>query len=74
MHCVFASTIYIISHAIIYTETNEYLPYLPCIKIFVYVELKILEYMPFVVTIVVSVAAKQLKAGCCFNAIEIYSI
>ena len=30
--------------------------------------------MPFVVTIVISVAAKQLKAGCCFNAIEIYSI
>ena len=24
--------------------------------------------------IVVSAAAKQLKAGCCFNAIEIYSI
>ena len=35
------------SHAIIYTDTNENLL---CIEIFVYVELKILEYMPFVVT------------------------
>ena len=35
------------SHAIIDTDTNEYLP---CIKIFVYVELKILEYVLFVVT------------------------
>ena len=36
--------------------------------------LKILEYIPFVVTIVISVAAKKLKVGCYFNAIEIYSI
>ena len=47
--------------------------YLPFIKIFVYVELKILKYV-LSSLIVVSAAAKQLKAGCCFNAIEIYSI
>ena len=58
------------SHAIIDTDTNEYLP---CIKIFVYVELKILKYV-LSSLIVVSAAAKQLKAGCCFNATEIFSI
>ena len=47
---------------------------LPCIKIYVYVEVKILEYVLFLSLVVVSAAAKQLKAGCCFNAIEIYSI
>ena len=52
------------------TDTSEYLP---CIKIFVYVELKKLKYvLPSL--IVVSAAAKQLKAGCCFNATEIFSI
>ena len=35
------------SHAIIDTNTNEYLP---CMKIFVYVELTILQYVAFVVT------------------------
>ena len=30
--------------------------------------------MCFVWSRIVSVAVKQLKAGCCFNAIEIYSI
>ena len=35
------------SHAIIDTNTNEYLP---CMKIFVYVELTILQYVTFVVT------------------------
>ena len=35
------------SHAIIDTDTNEYLPF---IDIFVYVESKILEYVLFVVT------------------------
>ena len=59
------------SHAIIDTDTNEYLP---CINILVSAELKILEYVLFWSIIVVSAAAKQLKAGCCFNAIEIYSI
>ena len=34
-------------HAIIDTNTNEYLP---CMKIFVYVELTILQYVTFVVT------------------------
>ena len=45
----FPSPVYILSlsHTIIYTDTNEFLP---CIEIFVFVELKILEYMPFVVT------------------------
>ena len=43
------------------------------IKIFVYVELKILKYV-LSSLIVVSAAAKQLKAGCCFNATEILSI
>ena len=52
------------------TDTSEYLP---CIKIFVYVELKILKSVLSSV-IVVSAAAKQLKAGCCFNATEIFSI
>ena len=47
---------------------------LPCIKIYVYVELKILEYVLFLSLVVVSAAAKQLKAGCFFNAVEIYSI
>ena len=47
---------------------------LPCIKIYVYVEVKILEYVVFLSLVVVSAAAKQLKAGCCFHAIEIYSI
>ena len=47
---------------------------LPCIKIYVYVELKILEYVLFLSLVVVSAAAKQLKAGCFFKAIEIYSI
>ena len=52
------------------TDTSEYLP---CMKIFVYVELKKLKYvLPSL--IVVSAAAKQLKAGCCFNATEIFSI
>ena len=58
------------SHAIIDTDTSEYLP---CIKIFVYVELKILKYV-LSSLIVVSAAAKQLKAGCSFNATEIFSI
>ena len=40
------------SHAIIDTNANEYLP---CIKIFVYVELTILQYVTFVVT------------NCCFS-------
>ena len=35
------------SHAIIDTNTHEYLP---CMKIFVYVELTILQYVTFVVT------------------------
>ena len=35
------------SHAIIDTNTNEYLP---CMKIFGYVELTILQYVAFVVT------------------------
>ena len=35
------------SHEIIYTDTNEYLA---CIRIFVYVELKILEHVLFLVT------------------------
>ena len=35
------------SHAIINTDKNEYLP---CIEIFVYVELKTLEYVLFSVT------------------------
>ena len=47
---------------------------LPCIKIYVYVELKILEYVLFLSLVVISAAAKQLKAGCFFIAIEIYSI
>ena len=52
------------------TDTSEYLP---CIKIFVYVELKKLKYvLPSL--IFVSAAAKQLKARCCFNATEIFSI
>ena len=52
------------------TDTSKYLP---CIKIFVYVELKKLKYvLPSL--IVVSAAAKQLEAGCCFNATEIFSI
>ena len=60
------------THAIIYTNTNAYLPR---IEIFDYVELKILEYICLLWSlIVVSVAAKQLKAGCCFDAFEIYSI
>ena len=51
------------------TNTSEYLPY---VKIFVYVELKKLKYvLPSL--IVVSAAAKQLKAGCCFNTTEIFS-
>ena len=37
------------SHAIIDTNTNEYLP---CMKIFIYVELTILQYVTFVVTTV----------------------
>ena len=39
-----------------------------------YVELRILEYALFRSLIVVLAAAMQLKAGCCFNAIKIYSI
>ena len=35
------------SHAIIDTNTNEYLP---CVKIFVYVKLTILQYVTFLVT------------------------
>ena len=58
------------SHAIIDTDTSEYLP---CIKIFVYVALKILKYV-LSSLIVVLAAAKQLKVGCCFNATEIFSI
>ena len=58
------------SHAIVDTDTSEYLP---CMKIFVYVELEILKYV-LSSLIVVSAAAKQLKAGCCFNATEIFSI
>ena len=58
-------------HAVIDIDTNEYLPF---IKIFVYIELKILEYVLLWSLIVVLMAAQQLKAGCCFNAIEIYSI
>ena len=42
-------------------------------KTFVYVELKILKHV-LSSLIVVSAAAKQLKAGCCFNATEIFSI
>ena len=37
------------SHAIIDTNTNEYLP---CMKIFVYVQLTVLQYVTFVVTTV----------------------
>ena len=58
------------SHAIIDTDTSEYLP---CIKIFVYVALKILIYV-LSSLIVVLAAAKQLKVGCCFNATEFFSI
>ena len=36
-----------VGHAIIDANTNEYLP---CMKIFVYVELTILQYVTFVVT------------------------
>ena len=57
-------------HAIVDTDTSEYLPF---IKISVYVELKILNYV-LSSLIVVSAAAKQLKAGCCFNATEFLSI
>ena len=35
------------SHAVIDTNTNEYLP---CMSIFVYVELTILQFVTFVVT------------------------
>ena len=48
------------SHAIIYTDTNEYLP---CIEIFVYVELKILEYVPFVVTNRCFSGSEAVKSG-----------
>ena len=64
------SSISYASHAIIDTDTSEYLPF---IKIFVYVELKILKYV-LSLLIVISAAAKQLKAGCYFNATEIFSI
>ena len=40
-------------------------------KIFVYVELKISKY---VLSSLILVSAKQLEAGCCFNATEIFSI
>ena len=59
------------SHAIIDIDTNEYLP---CIMIYAYVKLKILEYVLFFWSLIVSAEAKQFLAGCCFNAIEIYSI
>ena len=56
------------SHAIIDTNTNEYLP---CMKIFVYVELTILQYVTFVVT---NCCFSGSVADSCFNAIEIYSV
>ena len=46
---------------------------LPFTKIFVYVELEMLKYV-LSSLIVVSAAAKQLKAGCWFKAAEIFSI
>ena len=52
MFCDFES---LASHAIIYIDTNAYLPSLA-----MFVSLKILECMPF---LAVSVAVKQLKAG-----------
>ena len=71
LRCVFPSLNY---HKLVTqsfdTDTSEYLP---CIKIFAYIELKKLKYvLPSL--IFVSAAAKQLKAGCCFNATEIFSI
>ena len=48
------------THAIIDTDTNEYLPY---IKIFVYVELKILEYVLFSVTDRCFSGSDALKSG-----------
>ena len=59
------------SHAVIDTDTNEYLP---CRKIFICVELKISEYVLFVVTTRCFSGREAVKSGCCFNAIEIYSI
>ena len=58
-------------HAIIDTNTNEYLP---CMKIFVHVELTILQYVTFVVTNCCFSSSIAVQAGCCFNAIEIYSV
>ena len=52
------------SHAIIDTDTSKYLPR--------WIESKILKYL-LSSLIVVSAAAKQLKAGFCFNATEIFS-
>ena len=43
------------------------------VVVLVYVEFKILKYV-LSSLIVVSAAAKQFKAGCCFNATEIFSI
>ena len=48
------------SLAIIDTDTNEYLP---CIKNFVYVELKILEYVLFVVTNRCFSGSEAVKSG-----------
>ena len=59
------------SHAIIDTNTNEYLP---CMKIFVYVELTILQYVTFVVTNRCFNGSVAVQSGLFFNAIEIYSV
>ena len=48
------------SHAMIDTDTNEYLP---CIKIFVYVELKILEYVLYSVANRCFSGSDALKSG-----------
>ena len=48
------------THFVWFNDTNEYLP---CLEIFVYVELKILEYMPFVVTNRCFSGSEAVKSG-----------
>ena len=59
------------SHAIIDTNTNEYLP---CVKIFVYVELTILQYVTFVVTNRCFSGSVAVQSGLLLQRDEIYSV
>ena len=59
------------SHAIINTDTNGYSP---CMKIFVYVELTILQYVTFVVTNRCFSGSVAVQSGLLLQRDEIYSV